>query len=138
MIYRETGQFKTTYASDQQLFPILQDRVFVIALIIFAFVGVPLLGTEYLFLAILIPFTYHLDAHSAFALLLGMAAVNTSSDLIPAVLFGVPGTVGAAATVIYGHQMARRGEAGRAAPARGPSRAAGLRPVQCRDGPEGP
>jgi putative tricarboxylic transport membrane protein len=65
-------------------------------------------------LAILIPFTYHLDPHSAFALLLGMAAVNTSSDLIPAVLFGVPGTVGAAATVIDGHAMARRGEAGRA------------------------
>ncbi len=65
-------------------------------------------------LAILIPFTYHLDPHSAFALLLGMAAVNTSSDLIPAVLFGVPGTVGAAATVIDGHQMARKGEAGRA------------------------
>jgi len=56
VIYRETGQFKTTYASDQQLFPILQDRWFVIALIAFAFVGVPLLGTEYLFLAILIPF----------------------------------------------------------------------------------
>ncbi len=65
-------------------------------------------------LAILIPFTYHLDPHSAFALLLGMAAVNTSSDLIPAVLFGVPGTVGAAATVIDGHALARRGEAGRA------------------------
>jgi branched-chain amino acid transport system permease protein len=56
VIYRETGQFKTTYASDQQLFPILQDRWFVIALIAFAFVAVPLLGTEYLFLAILIPF----------------------------------------------------------------------------------
>jgi TctA family transporter len=65
-------------------------------------------------LAILIPFTYPLDAHAAFALLLGMAAVVTTSDLIPAVLFGVPGTVGAAATVIDGHQMARRGEAGRA------------------------
>src|SRR5215469_8276687 len=65
-------------------------------------------------LAILIPFTYHLDPHSAFALLLGMAAVNTSSDLIPAILFGVPGSVGAAATVIDGHQMARKGEAGRA------------------------
>src|SRR5258708_17709785 len=65
-------------------------------------------------LAILIPFTYHLDPHSAFALLLGMAAVNTSSDLIPAILFGVPGTVGAAATVIDGHVMAQRGEAGRA------------------------
>ena len=65
-------------------------------------------------LAILIPFTYNLDPHSAFALLLGMAAVNTSSDLIPAVLFGVPGSVGAAATIIDGHQMARKGEAGRA------------------------
>jgi putative tricarboxylic transport membrane protein len=65
-------------------------------------------------LAVLIPFTYNMDAFSAFALLLGMAAVTTSSDLIPAVLFGVPGTVGAAATVIDGHAMARKGEAGRA------------------------
>jgi TctA family transporter len=65
-------------------------------------------------LAVLIPFTYNMDPFSAFALLLGMAAVTTSSDLIPAVLFGVPGTVGAAATVIDGHAMARRGEAGRA------------------------
>ena len=30
MIYRENGQFKTTYASDQQMLPILQDRVFMI------------------------------------------------------------------------------------------------------------
>src|SRR5882762_2195928 len=65
-------------------------------------------------LAVLIPFTYNLDAPTSFALLLGMAAVTTSSDLIPAVLFGVPGTVGAAATVIDGHAMARKGEAGRA------------------------
>jgi branched-chain amino acid transport system permease protein len=56
VIYRETGQFKTTYASDQQLFPILQDRWFVIGFIAFAFLAVPYLGTEYLFLAILIPF----------------------------------------------------------------------------------
>jgi branched-chain amino acid transport system permease protein len=56
VIYRETGQFKTTYASDQQLFPILQDRVFVIGVLIFAFVVVPMVGSEYLFLAILIPF----------------------------------------------------------------------------------
>lgn len=65
-------------------------------------------------LAVLIPFTYNLDAPTSFALLLGVAAVTTTSDLIPAVLFGVPGTVGAAATVIDGHAMARRGEAGRA------------------------
>ena len=56
MIYREAGQFKTTYESDQQLFPILQDRLFVIALVAFAFLAMPFIATEYLFLAILIPF----------------------------------------------------------------------------------
>ncbi len=65
-------------------------------------------------LALLIPFTYHMDAYTAFALLLGMASVTTVSDFIPAVLFGVPGTVGAAATVLDGFPMARRGEAARA------------------------
>src|SRR5438105_6931391 len=65
-------------------------------------------------MAMLIPFTYNLDEYTAFALLLGMAAVITSSDFITAVLFGVPGHVGAAATVIDGHAMARNGEAGRA------------------------
>ena len=65
-------------------------------------------------LAVLIPFTYNMDPQAAFALLLGVAAVTTTSDLIPAVLFGVPGTVGAAATILDGHSMAQRGEAGRA------------------------
>src|SRR6266568_6911437 len=65
-------------------------------------------------MAMLIPFTYGLDHYTAFALLLGMAAVITSSDFVTAVLFGVPGHVGAAATVIDGHAMARKGEAGRA------------------------
>lgn len=65
-------------------------------------------------LTLLIPFTYKLDTYSAFALLLGFAAVTTISDLIPAVLFGVPGSVGAAATVIDGHTLAKKGQAGRA------------------------
>src|SRR5688500_2941637 len=56
MIYRETGQFKTTYASDQQLFPILQDRVIVLVFLAFAFLLIPFIGSEYLFRAILIPF----------------------------------------------------------------------------------
>jgi branched-chain amino acid transport system permease protein len=56
VIYREAGQFKTSYASDQQLFPILQDRVFVIAALAFAFVVVPFIASEYLFRAIFIPF----------------------------------------------------------------------------------
>ena len=56
MIYRETGQFKTTYASDQQLFPILQDRWFVAGALVFAFCVVPFVAGEYLFRAILVPF----------------------------------------------------------------------------------
>ena len=56
MLYRENGQFKTTYRADQQIFPIVQDRVFVLALVAFAYLGVPLLADEYLFRAILIPF----------------------------------------------------------------------------------
>jgi branched-chain amino acid transport system permease protein len=56
MIYREAGQFKTTYASDQQLFPILQDRWFVIGFLVFAFAVVPFVASEYMFRAILIPF----------------------------------------------------------------------------------
>jgi branched-chain amino acid transport system permease protein len=56
MFYRENGQFKTTYQSDQQIFPIAQDRWAIGLLLLIGFVGVPLLADEYLFRAILIPF----------------------------------------------------------------------------------
>jgi len=56
MLYRENGQFKSSYRADQQIFPILQDRIFIIAVLAFAFLAVPLLASDYLFRAILIPF----------------------------------------------------------------------------------
>ncbi|WP_300318596.1 branched-chain amino acid ABC transporter permease [Accumulibacter sp.] len=56
MLYRENGQFKTAYATDQQIFPIAQDRWAIIGIVLFAFIAVPLLVDEYLFRAILIPF----------------------------------------------------------------------------------
>ncbi|MBC7802902.1 MAG: branched-chain amino acid ABC transporter permease [Candidatus Parcubacteria bacterium] len=56
MFYRENGQFKSSYASDQQMLPILQDRVFMAGVLVAAFVVVPLLATDYLFLSLLIPF----------------------------------------------------------------------------------
>src|SRR5215831_19379145 len=56
MLYRENGQFKTTYQRDQQIFPILQDRIGIALLLLVAFVLVPLSASEYLFRAILIPF----------------------------------------------------------------------------------
>ena len=56
MFYRETGQFKTSYAADQQVFPIRQDRVGMALLLVAAFVVVPLFAGNYWFNAILIPF----------------------------------------------------------------------------------
>lgn len=56
MFYKENGQFKTSYRADQQIFPVLQDRVFIIALLLLAFVAVPLLVNDYMLRALLIPF----------------------------------------------------------------------------------
>jgi branched-chain amino acid transport system permease protein len=56
MLYREAGQFKTDYAADQAVFPIRQDRYFIAAVIAIAFVLVPLVASEYMLRAILIPF----------------------------------------------------------------------------------
>jgi TctA family transporter len=65
-------------------------------------------------LSLLLPFTFNMDPYTALAFLIGLQAVVATSDTIPAVLFGVPGTVGAAATVMDGYPMARSGKAGRA------------------------
>jgi branched-chain amino acid transport system permease protein len=56
MLYREAGQFKTTYVADQQIFPILQDRLFVLAVIAVAFLAVPMIASPYVYTEILIPF----------------------------------------------------------------------------------
>lgn len=56
MFYRENGQFKTSYSSDQQIFAIRQDRLGILLLLAFAALVVPLVAPEYLFRAILIPF----------------------------------------------------------------------------------
>src|SRR5438477_12724635 len=66
MLYREAGQFKTTYAADQQLFPIRQDRIGMAILLAVVFVGVPvaaatpalagMIDFNYWFSGVLIPF----------------------------------------------------------------------------------
>ena len=75
MLYREAGQFKTSYAEDMAIFPIRQDRIALAVLLAIAFVGVPLLATfriwpfstDYLLWAILLPF-----------LILALAAIGTN------------------------------------------------------------
>ena len=73
MIYREAGQFKATYASDQAIFPIVQDRVFVLAVVIVAFVVPPLVASEYWLQAVLIPFLIYALAAIGLNLLTGYA-----------------------------------------------------------------
>jgi branched-chain amino acid transport system permease protein len=55
MLYREAGQFKTSYAADQQLLPIRQDRIAFFVLLAVVFILVPLTVTDYWFTALLIP-----------------------------------------------------------------------------------
>lgn len=56
MLYREAGQFKSSYETDSQIFPIRQDRIGMLLLVAIAFIGVPLFASPYFFSAILIPF----------------------------------------------------------------------------------
>jgi len=73
MIYREAGQFKTTYASDQAVFPIVQDRVVVALAVVAAFVVPPLVADEYWLQAVLIPLLVYSLAALGLNLLTGYA-----------------------------------------------------------------
>src|SRR5215470_5271481 len=91
MLYREAGQFKSTYAEDQQIFPILQDRIGIAIILGFAFLVVPLIANQYWFSAILTP-----------SLVLALAALGLN------ILTGYAGQVslGAAAFMAVGAFMA--------------------------------
>jgi TctA family transporter len=65
-------------------------------------------------LALMLPFVYHMEPVQAFAFLLGMHAVVATTGDITSILFGIPGEGTTAATILDGHAMAKRGEAGRA------------------------
>jgi branched-chain amino acid transport system permease protein len=99
MLYRETGQFKTTYAADMAILPLRQDRMALLALLVFAFAGVPAMaywqiwpfGSEYLLRAILLPF-----------LILSLAAIGVN------ILIGYCGQIslGSGAFMAIGAYMA--------------------------------
>jgi branched-chain amino acid transport system permease protein len=73
MLYREAGQFKATYAEDQQIFPIRQDRIAVALLVAVAFLVVPLIANEYWLSAILVPLLIFALATLGLNLLTGYA-----------------------------------------------------------------
>ncbi|MEE9588560.1 MAG: branched-chain amino acid ABC transporter permease [Hyphomicrobiaceae bacterium] len=55
MFYRENGQFKTSYAADQAVFPILQDRIALAALLFVLFVVVPFTFSDFWLNSVLTP-----------------------------------------------------------------------------------
>jgi TctA family transporter len=65
-------------------------------------------------IALLLPFVFDQPTHQAFALLIGIVSATATTGDLTSILLGVPGESTAAATVVDGHPMARRGEAGRA------------------------
>ena len=73
MLYREAGQFKTSYAKDQAVFPIIQDRWFIALVLVVAYGVVPLVANEYWLQAVLIPFLIFALAAIGLNLLTGYA-----------------------------------------------------------------
>lgn len=65
-------------------------------------------------LALMLPFAFDMRPIDAFAFLLGMLAVTSTTGDITSILFGVPGESISAALILDGHPMAKQGEAGRA------------------------
>ena len=71
MFYREAGQFKTSYGADQALFPLREDRYFVVFCLLIAFFVVPFFLTEYRTNALILPFLIHALAALGLNILVG-------------------------------------------------------------------
>lgn len=63
---------------------------------------------------IILPLSYGMDPIMAFIIMTSIYAVTSYSGMISAILFRIPGTPEAVATVFDGYPMAQKGQAGRA------------------------
>ncbi len=73
MFYRTAGQFKTTYRSDQTLFPVRQDAILLMVILAFAWVILPLTASEFAFQTLLIPVLIYALAATGLNILTGYA-----------------------------------------------------------------
>ena len=73
MLYREAGQYKTSYAADQALFPIALDRRGMAVILVLAVAVIPLLGSDFLITTVMIPFLVFALATIGLNLLTGYA-----------------------------------------------------------------
>ena len=65
-------------------------------------------------LALMLPFTFGMEPVEAFAFLLGMLVVTSTTGDLTSVLFGIPGEATSAAATLDGYPLTRRGQGGRA------------------------
>lgn len=73
MFYRTAGQFKTSYAADQALYPIRQDAVLLGLVLLIAYVVLPLTANEFTFRALLVPVLIYALASLGLNILTGFA-----------------------------------------------------------------
>ena len=73
MLYREVGQFKASYAADEAIFPIRQDRALLLLGLVFAYLVIPAVASDYWLLTIMVPFLVYALAALGLNLLTGYA-----------------------------------------------------------------
>lgn len=64
--------------------------------------------------AVLMPFVFILEPNQAIAMIIGAVAVVHTSDVITSVVLGIPGSAAASVFLLDGHEMAKKGQGGRA------------------------
>lgn len=64
--------------------------------------------------AVLVPFVFVLEPNQAIAMIIGAVAVVHTSDVVTSVALGIPGSAAASVFLLDGHEMAKKGQGGRA------------------------
>jgi len=92
MLYREAGQFKTSYQADAAIFPLRQDRIGIGVIVFIAIVVIPLFGSNFLLSSVMIPIL--VSALSAIAL-------NILTGYTGLISLGTAGFMGVGAYACY-------------------------------------
>jgi len=92
MLYREAGEFKASYAADQAIFPIRQERSGLAIILAIALIVLPALGNDFLITSVLVPF---------YVLALATIGLNILTGYAGLVSLGSAGFMGVGAYACY-------------------------------------
>jgi putative tricarboxylic transport membrane protein len=108
------GMFDAALIAAQHLFSPLVFLSVVAGVVMGMIVGAMPIGGNLPLVVVLMGFAFVLDPYIAMGMVVAKMAVNGTTDPIPAILLGIPGSASCQATVLDGYPLARRGLAGRA------------------------